>query len=500
MASGQRPTLLHHVHLPTAPDSGSFLEGPLRERSDADSDEAAPDAQLLERFVAERDGAAFAELARRYGPLVYHVCRRVLHHAEDVEDAFQATFLILVRKASAVRRGAALGGWLHQVALRVALRTRAARRDAEPYPDGGPAAPEAEDAALWRDLRRVLDEEVRQLPARYREAVVLYYLSGQTTEEAARQLGCARGTVLSRLAWARERLRKRLIQRGVALTAGALAVWLMQQAASAAVPAPLIGSTALAASGLAAGKGIAAGVVSARAASLMEGVLREMFLAKLKTTATVCVLAALVALGVGLWGGSAATGQPSADRREETTRPKAEPRTRIALINLAYVLKHDDECRAARELFKKQAAVYQEREKVSRAKIEEYTKELAVPVAIETKDKLEREIRVARRVLEDDQEEARRKLAKLSDEQTVALYKKVREAAARYAKAHDIELVLQYTDASEPDDLDSPANVQRKMQAVGCTPLYAAPGIDISKEIVAVLNARRGKEAPGEGR
>jgi RNA polymerase sigma factor (sigma-70 family) len=499
MSSGQGPTLQHHLHLAPAADAGAYLAAPLRERCDAETDEAAADAQLLERFVGEKDEAAFAVLVRRYGPLVYNVCRRVLHRPEDVEDAFQATFLILVRKAAAIRRQAALGGWLYQVAHRVALRARAARRDAEPYPDGGPAAPDAADALVWRDLRRVLDEEVRQLPAKYRDAVILFYLSGRTTEEAARQLGCRRGTVLSRLAWARERLRRRLTRRGVALSAGALAAWLMQEGASAA-PALLIGSAVRAATGLAAGKMVAAAVVSARAAALMEGVLRSMLLAKLKTTATVCVLAALMGLGVGLWrGGSAAADPP--DRRGEEPARAAEPRTRIALVNLSYVLKHDDEARAGQEAVKKQVTAYQEREKFSGSKIAAWTQELAVPgLSAENRDKLEREIRVARRVLEDDQEEARRKLEKLNDELTVALYKKVREAARRYARAHDIELVLHYNDASGEADLDSPANVQRKMQAAGCTPLYAAPGIDISKELVALLNARRGKETPPEGR
>jgi Skp family chaperone for outer membrane proteins len=119
-------------------------------------------------------------------------------------------------------------------------------------------------------------------------------------------------------------------------------------------------------------------------------------------------------------------------------------------------------------------------------------------LAAETRDKLERDIRVARRLLEDDQEEARRKLTKLTDEQTIALYKRVREAATRYARANDLELVLHYNDATAPADLDIPANIHRKMQAPGCTPLYAAPGIDISKEIVAVLNVKRGKEGSGE--
>jgi RNA polymerase sigma factor (sigma-70 family) len=479
------------------------------ERVGTSEDAAATDAQLLERFVADHDEAAFAALVRRHGPLVYNVCRRVLRHPDDAEDAFQVTFLVLVRKAPAIRSRAALGGWLHQVAHRVALRARAARRPAEPYPDAGVAAPDAA-APLESDLRRVLDEEVQRLPAKYRAAVVLFYLSGHSTEEAARQLGCPRGTVLSRLAWARERLRKCLTRRGVALSAAALAAWLAREgAAAAAAPPPLIGSTVRAATGLALGKATA-GLLPARAATLMEGVLRSMFLTNLKRAA-VAALAALAGLGAGLWGRLPAAGEtpgglPEAaalrpapgeprDRPPEAAaRRAAAPRTRVALVNLSYVLKNADEVKAFREDFKKQAAFYQQRLEASRARIEAWRKESSAPgLAADRREALERDVRAEQRKLQDEQEEARRKLAKTTDAQTAALYKKVREAAARYAAAHDIELVLQYNDPADEAALTSPQNVQRRMQAVGCAPLYAAPGLDISKEIVAVLNAAHGK-------
>jgi Skp family chaperone for outer membrane proteins len=286
----------------------------------------------------------------------------------------------------------------------------------------------------------------------------------------------------------------------VALAAGALAAWLVQEGASAAPPVLLTGSTARAAMGLAAGKLVAAAVVSARAAALMEGVLRSMFLAKLKTAALVGALATLVAVGVGLWGRSSA--QEKADRRGEGPPVRAaEPRTRVALINLAYVVEHDDECKALREAVKKEMTIFQDREKASRDKIEEMSKELSIPgLPAHKREALERALRAERRKMEDLQEEARRKLSRMNDDQTVALYKKVREAATRYAQAHAFELVLQYSEPGREADLDSPANVLRKMQSAGCSPLYAAPGIDISKEIVAVLNARRGQDAPPEGR
>jgi RNA polymerase sigma factor (sigma-70 family) len=482
MTSGHLRTLLQHLHRLTAPGAGGLS-----------------DAQLLERFVAEKDEAAFEVLVWRHGPLVYNVCRRVLRHADDVEDAFQATFLALVRKAAAIRNRAALGGWLYPVARRVALRAKAARRPTQPYPDEDLLAPGAEDAILWRDLRPVLDEEVQRLPGKYREAVVLCYLSGHTAEEAARQLGCPRGTVLSRLAWARERLRQRLTRRGVVLPAGAFAAWLTKEGVSAA-PALLIGSTVRAATGLASSKAVAAGVVSARAALLMEGALRSMFLAKLQTTAAVGVLATVLGLGVGLWGGRPVTADTPTSRREDPAQPAAEPKARIALLNLSYVLKHCEEFKTLQDTVKKQVAFFQAREKASRAKIETWNKELALAgLPADRKVGLEMDIRAEQRKLEDDADEAKRLLAKANDDQVVALYKKVRETAARYARAHNIDLVLHFNDAN-PDEPDysSPANVNRKLQAGGCLPLYWREELDISKAVVGAMNAAY-RAAPGPG-
>jgi RNA polymerase sigma factor (sigma-70 family) len=484
MASRPLHTLFRHLQRLAAPAAGGLT-----------------DAQLLERFVADRDEAAFEVLVWRHGPLVYNVCRRVLSRPDDVEDAFQATFLALVRKAASIRARAAVGGWLYQVAHRVALRARAARRYTDPYPDADVAAPEAEDGFLWQDLRPVLDEEVQRLPAKYRDAVVLCYLAGHTTEEAARQLGCPRGTVLSRLAAARERLRKRLTQRGVALSAGALAVWLTQEGASATVPALLTGSTMRAATEFASGKAVA-GVVSARAVTLMEGALRSMFLAKLKTTAAVGILATMTGLGIGLWGGRPATADTPDRQREDVVRPAVETKTRIALLNLSYVMKNYDEYKEIQETVKKRVEIYQEREKISRARIDVLTKELAIgSLTAEKREALQMDLRAEQRKMQDDAEEAKQKLSKLSDEHTVALYKRIRDAAARYADAHSFDLVLHYND-SAPEDKDhfSPSNVSRKMQAGSCMPLYWKADMDISKAVVAAMNAAYRSSAPGGGR
>src|SRR5262245_59291090 len=201
---------------------------------------APDDAELLERFVRGHDEAAFELLVRRYGAMVYNVCRRVLRDDHDAEDAFQASFLILARKAASLGRREALPGWLYRVALRVALRARArvpALVGAE-FPE--PAA-EDPDSVLWQDLKSVLDEEVGRLPEKYRLPVVLCYLSGLSTDEAACRIGVPRGTVLSRLAWARERLRGRLARRGVALSAALLGT--LPARAASAVPLPLARAT-----------------------------------------------------------------------------------------------------------------------------------------------------------------------------------------------------------------------------------------------------------------
>src|SRR5262249_38706610 len=153
---------------------------------------------------------------------VLSVCRRILHHEheQDAEDAFQATFLILVRRAGAIRKRESIGSWLYGVAYRVARKAKAcaARRTPRQAELQDVPRPEPPPEWLWRDLRPVLDEEVNHLPERYRAAFVLCYLSGQTNEQAAQHLGCPLGTVLSRLSRAREMLRTRLARRGLALT------------------------------------------------------------------------------------------------------------------------------------------------------------------------------------------------------------------------------------------------------------------------------------------
>jgi RNA polymerase sigma-70 factor (ECF subfamily) len=288
------------------------------------ADSSATDAQLLERFLARRDEDAFELLVWRHERLVLSACRRILHDAQDAEDAFQATFLTLVRKGSAISRGQALASWLYQVACRIALRARAgvasrAGRERQGLDLSGIAA-DADGAAEAerRELGPLLDEEISRLPEKYRAAVVLCYLEGRTYDETARRLGCPVGTLSTRLAHARERLRARLARRGVGLGAGALATILCERAASAAVPGALVSATVRAAASVAAGRA-AAGVVAPQVAAMTEGALRAMLMTKLR-------IAAAFLLVVGLLGGGAilmAPGAPAARAAGETKKEAA---------------------------------------------------------------------------------------------------------------------------------------------------------------------------------
>jgi RNA polymerase sigma factor (sigma-70 family) len=260
------------------------------------------DRQLLERFATQRDEAAFAALVQRHGPMVLGLCRRVLRHPHDAEDAFQATFLVLVRKAGAIARPELLGNWLYGVANRTAARARAelARRRHEDRRVLERRTTDPVEEAAWRELRPLLDEEVNRLPDRYRRPFVLCYLEGKTNAEAAELLGCPLGTVLSRLARARERLRRRLTRRGVGLSAGLIAGELSLAELTAAVPATLAEATVKAALRWAAGRAAAAGMVSARVLTWTEGGLRAMFLVKLRIAATAALAIGLAGAGAGL--------------------------------------------------------------------------------------------------------------------------------------------------------------------------------------------------------
>jgi RNA polymerase sigma-70 factor (ECF subfamily) len=175
--------------------------------------DALTDGELFKRFAQRHEEAAFAALLSRHGPMVLSVCRRVLHHSHDVEDAFQATFLVMVDKGHRLRRPERLANWLYGVAYRTALHARkrtARRREHEREAAAMSSAPVSEPEAESRELRRVLDEELHRLPEKYRAPLILCYLEGKTNEEAARLLGWPSGSMSHRLARGRELLRHRL--------------------------------------------------------------------------------------------------------------------------------------------------------------------------------------------------------------------------------------------------------------------------------------------------
>ncbi|HMC63708.1 MAG TPA: sigma-70 family RNA polymerase sigma factor, partial [Gemmataceae bacterium] len=249
----------------------------LRRAALLDSAMSMTDGQLLECFMTRRDEAAFEALVRRHGPMVLNVCRRTVGNLQDAEDAFQAVFLILARKAASVVPREGVGNWLYGVAYRTARRAKAAssRHYAREKQVKDMPHPVIEQPHGSGDVELVLDEELNKLPAKYRLAVVLCELEGRTRKEVARQLRLPEGTLSSRLATARRMLARRLMRRGIALSAGAMAVALSRGAAAACLPKTLIFSTMQAVSALTTASTLA-GVVSAPVAALAEGVLKSM--------------------------------------------------------------------------------------------------------------------------------------------------------------------------------------------------------------------------------
>jgi RNA polymerase sigma factor (sigma-70 family) len=255
-----------------------------------------PDAVLLERFVKARDEAAFEVLVWRHGPMVLALCQRLLRDRHAAEDAFQATFLVLACRATSIGKRASVGSWLHKVAYRIALRARAyAVR--QPFSAGeaieGTLAPAPSIASVEPEFQWVLDEALARLPEKYRTVVVRFYLQGQDSGFIARELGCPIGTVTSRLARARQLLRLAAVRHGLVLTVPLL----VSALAPITVPAMLVADTLRSAALFAAGR--AAGVKPG-VALLAQGVIRTMFLAKLKITGV--LVAVLFVLGLSTAG------------------------------------------------------------------------------------------------------------------------------------------------------------------------------------------------------
>jgi RNA polymerase sigma factor (sigma-70 family) len=291
------------------------------------------DAALLERYLRRHDESAFELLMWRHAAMVLRVCQDVLQDPFEAEDVFQAAFLVLARKAGSISRRQSVSGWLYRVALRIALKARRRRSLRNAREQGGmdQLAAQASSAPAEADLpcewRPVLHEEIARLPAKYRTPMVLCYLQGRTHEQAALELGWAKGTVAGRLARARDLLRRRLTRRGLALSAG-LGLTFLASNVSAAVPAALAQHTCKAALAFAAGKPTG---LSPHVALWAEGMVRTMFISKITVAAMGLILLASLATGAGalVYGLGAAGSDPSGDGNPPVAQSKdpAKPAT-----------------------------------------------------------------------------------------------------------------------------------------------------------------------------
>ena len=251
-------------------------------------------SQLLQAFCTNQDQQAFAALVHGHGPMVWRICQTVLRQTEDAEDAFQATFLVLARRASSIRKAESLPSWLHGVAYHIAVSARRSTvrrktREAEvqPITSDDPAA-----EASWREVQAILHEEVDRLPDKYRAPFVLCFLEGRSRAEVALALGLNEGTVWSRLAKARQRLQARLARRGISLSAVLAAAAIADGEAPAAVASQLAERAVESALEYAAGKSMATGLASSKVIGLANGRIASMFLTKIKLTLAVIIASA----------------------------------------------------------------------------------------------------------------------------------------------------------------------------------------------------------------
>jgi RNA polymerase sigma factor (sigma-70 family) len=315
MNHGQLTTVLYHIARLVAPAEA-------RQQSDR---------ELLARFVARQEQAAFAALVERHGAMVLSVCRRVLPHVHDAEDACQAAFLVLARKAASIRKRDSLASWLHGVAYRSArsLQRELARHWAREKPLADVADSRGTDDLSWREMMHQLDAELERLPEKLRAPLVLCYLQGKTRDEAAHELGWTTPTLRGRLERGRRLLRNRLTRRGLSLSAALLAPALARQAC-AAMPAARVIGTVKAATLVASGETVLPGLIPAQVTALTEGVLKTMLVTKMKMVALVVMTVGLLGAGAGtLTRGPRAAEQPQFQQanQDPPPAPQAEPST-----------------------------------------------------------------------------------------------------------------------------------------------------------------------------
>jgi RNA polymerase sigma factor (sigma-70 family) len=295
----------------------------VRKMAATNQDSGLTDGQLLERFVSRREEAAFEALLQRHGAMVLGVCQRILHHSQDAEDAFQATFLVLIRKADSIGKQESVSSWLHGVAYRTALKARAeaAKRWDHERQVRQMQSRDPTIEVIWRELGPLLDEEIERLPAKYRLPFVSCYLEGKTYEEVSQELGCSRWTIATRLSRARARLRRRLAGRGLALTAGGLETVLSQQAVSAGISATLAAATLRSASAVVGAQSATITTISANIVALTEGVIRTMSLTKLKTATALLLLLGLIGLAAGVTSYHAPAAASTQTKKGDAVKP-----------------------------------------------------------------------------------------------------------------------------------------------------------------------------------
>jgi RNA polymerase sigma factor (sigma-70 family) len=294
----------------------------LRRSSAQQASAALLDGDLLENYISRRDEAAFEALVRRHGPMVLGVCQRILRNHADAEDAFQATFLVLVRRAQSIRKKGAVANWLYGVAHHTALKARImnrTRRSKELAARTICQSKHAEEG--WQQVQALLDGELSLLRDKYRVPIVLCDLEGKTIKEAAAHLGWPQGTVATRLRRGRGLLAGRLARHGLALSAAGLAGAVSTGAGQAAVPAALLGATLRAAGTFGTGQALLAGGVSTKVAALTEGVLKAMLLSKLKSATAVVVVLAVFGAGLRVSHSALADGD---DTRQAIQNPLTE--------------------------------------------------------------------------------------------------------------------------------------------------------------------------------
>jgi RNA polymerase sigma factor (sigma-70 family) len=294
-------------------------------------DKVRTDRELLAAFATRNDQGAFTTLVKRHGPMVMGICRRVLHHLQDAEDAFQATFLFLARQSASIRKQESLASWLHGVAYRMAHNAKRSASRRRKYEEKVQPAPSVDRGAKleWQEVQAILDDEIQRLPEIYRTPFLLSYLENRKQADIAQQLGIKEGTVWSRLAHARRLLQERLSGRGVALPAVLCLLAASSEAASAAVTCSLVSAVAQAATLSAAGSPIA-DAASAEVMALLQGAHQAMTLSKCKIATLLLLAAGVVGTGLGFALHRPLAVQATETAREESPQDRPRPQRAVA--------------------------------------------------------------------------------------------------------------------------------------------------------------------------